>query len=500
MRAALILRQEIQSIQQNKLPDPLNAANLIKGECDIPENVIDFYLNLLNGPNYRRKRGNNGNRLAKSFSEDIIYAVSNGRIKPSKHICLGMSLKSLTNSKKIVNIINRYGHCCSYTSLEGIETEATFSSSLRSDVCPEGIVRSRNLCTGVAFNNFDRFVDTTSGKDTLHDTVGIIFQNIDNSIEHENEDNSADISTADLSNSSKKRRRTFDAITHELQPYTKTPKLYKHLQPSDASSNLLNSNSELLQQINFALMLSHYLQMPKTPMWVGFHSLLYKDTAPTQRLCYLTTINASPMNKSVVLETMKQSQQVARECGENYMQVTYDLAITKIALQIQCTEKPRYDNLFIHVGSFHIMISYFKAVGKFIDNCGITNIMVNAEMLANGSVKSYIAEKHFNRCKRLHPIVSLCLQILHFDEFLNQQNISCSDDIKIYLIKFKEERSDQPRVLPENLQDLFDRYQEFKQKTLQGEQGKTPQFYMMYINFVDYYLTLSSSIRTAKIC
>ena len=38
-----------------------------------------------------------------------------------------------------------------------------------------------NLSTGLAWNNFDRFVDTTSGKDTLHDTVGFIFQNVENS-------------------------------------------------------------------------------------------------------------------------------------------------------------------------------------------------------------------------------------------------------------------------------------------------------------------------------
>lgn len=81
-------------------------------------------------------------------------------------------------------------------------------------------------------------------------------------------------------------------------------------------------------------MLSHYLGVPKTPMWVSFHSLIYEDTAPTQKLCYLTTINRSPTDKSVVVETMKQSQQVARECGEKYMQITYDLAIAKIFLYL----------------------------------------------------------------------------------------------------------------------------------------------------------------------
>lgn len=85
LHAALILRQEIQNVKQTKLPDQLNSADLIKEECVIPEILMDFYLHLLSGPNHRRRRGDNGNRQAKYFSEDIIYAVSNGRIKPSKH-------------------------------------------------------------------------------------------------------------------------------------------------------------------------------------------------------------------------------------------------------------------------------------------------------------------------------------------------------------------------------------------------------------------------------
>ena len=61
-----------------------------------------------------------------------------------------------------------------------------------------------------------------------------------------------------------------------------------------------------------------------------------------QRVFYMTTINASPTNESVVIETMKQALQVANECGQIFMQVTYDLAIAKVALQIQSVERPRF--------------------------------------------------------------------------------------------------------------------------------------------------------------
>lgn len=111
-------------------------------------------------------------------------------------------------------------------------------------------------------------------------------------------------------------------------------------------------------------------------------------------------INSSPTNISVVFHTMLEGQRVAEECGEEYMQITYDLAIAKIALQLQSTENPNFNNQFIHIGSFHIMMAYFKTVGKYIDNCGLTNIMVDCEMIANGSVNGYLIGKHFNRCKR----------------------------------------------------------------------------------------------------
>ncbi|CAD6203987.1 GSCOCG00012671001-RA-CDS, partial [Cotesia congregata] len=112
------------------------------------------------------------------IAADLVYNVSKGKMKTNKHITLGMTLKSLISSRKIVEIINRYGHCCSYHVVEELETEATFSSSTRSELCPDGIKKSSGLNTGVAFDNFDRFVDTASGKDTLHDTVGIIYQDI----------------------------------------------------------------------------------------------------------------------------------------------------------------------------------------------------------------------------------------------------------------------------------------------------------------------------------
>jgi hypothetical protein len=43
---------------------------------------------------------------------------------------------------------------------------------------PETLLRRPDLNAGVAFDNFDLFVETLTGKDTLDDTVGIVTQDI----------------------------------------------------------------------------------------------------------------------------------------------------------------------------------------------------------------------------------------------------------------------------------------------------------------------------------
>ena len=72
----------------------------------------------------------------KSHSQDAIYALTDGNVKPSKQLKLGLVIKKLTSSRNVVEIFNRYGHSASYN------------------------------------------VETTTGKDTLHDRVGIAYQNI----------------------------------------------------------------------------------------------------------------------------------------------------------------------------------------------------------------------------------------------------------------------------------------------------------------------------------
>ena len=92
-------------------------------------------------------------------------------------------------------------------------------------------------------------------------------------------------------------------------------------------------------------------------------------------------------------ETLRLSQRVAAECGV----ITYDLAIAKPAMQIQVTESPTYDNIFITFGTFHTSMDYFTVLGSLIDGSGGPAVLTESDILAPGSLDGFLKGKHYNR-------------------------------------------------------------------------------------------------------
>ena len=59
--------------------------------------------------------------------------------------------------------------------IEEIEKEITFEAN-KGALTPHGMTCNPLLGIGLAWDNFDRFVATITGTDTLHDIVGIAYQ------------------------------------------------------------------------------------------------------------------------------------------------------------------------------------------------------------------------------------------------------------------------------------------------------------------------------------
>ena len=90
-----------------------------------------------------------------------------------------------------------------------------------------------------------------------------------------------------------------------------------------------------------------------------------KENKIIQNVWYLPQINESPTSHAVVVEILR-SLKIADEANRDSISETYDVAISEIALQVQAKEKPTFDRIFILLGSFHIEMTFFSAIGKVI--------------------------------------------------------------------------------------------------------------------------------------
>lgn len=75
-----------------------------------------------------------------------------------------------------MTVLNHLGHCISYTKDGELETELPSAIQNCKKICPEGAKYGPVM--GNAYDNFDEMVQTLSGLNTLHDTMGILYQTI----------------------------------------------------------------------------------------------------------------------------------------------------------------------------------------------------------------------------------------------------------------------------------------------------------------------------------
>ena len=66
----------------------------------------------------------------------------------------------------------------------------------------------------------------------------------------------------------------------------------------------------------------------------------------------------------MIHETLLRSQEISRACQGKFAIVSYDLLIAKVAKQIQATESPKFDNVFIQFGQFHTEYNIFRHSGR----------------------------------------------------------------------------------------------------------------------------------------
>ena len=249
--------------------------------------------------------------------------------------------------------------------------------------------------------------------------MGILYQNIPplkgNSV--------TDITPAVTKPIMKGKKRMLQVEPLSLEPYRKKPRMGTFEYEIRDVCTRPDERTEG-ETIDHAWMMCHASNLK--------NALLHNDDLPQQNVIYMNNLNLPITSLDVIQETLVITQKCATEVGQQYGVVTYDLNAAKPAMQMQVTDAPKYDDVFSMPGSFHIEMAFFKAIGKIVEESGGPKILTDSDVLAPGSLNDFLNGKHFNRCKRLHPMLALAFEILNFQSFkeASHQNIYLSNKVQ----------------------------------------------------------------------
>ena len=150
-------------IASNKKPSPWPFHPTdVESAFNVPEHLERFLLGLLTGDPDERSPSQRVASLIKSFSQDIVYAVTRGEQKPPKHWLLPYAVKTLTGNIEIIQTLNRLGHAVSYSQLEENNTALCLqkmAASLNQEVVLPASLKP-NVFTNLAWDNIDRLEES----------------------------------------------------------------------------------------------------------------------------------------------------------------------------------------------------------------------------------------------------------------------------------------------------------------------------------------------------
>jgi len=468
---ALHLRSQIMQLSKSKTPNPATVQNLKECAPEIPAQLDLFFRSLLGGltPSFRGAYKDTIDRKVTSMASDAIYNVTRGTVKPWKHTAVGLGLASLTGSKLTLQILNRAGHSISYSESKGLETEFAYSVESDERDTQDGIRLDPHLATASVWDNNDANIETLDGKQTLHATVGHTYQNVPQ------DDREATVKPTEFRDG--RNRRKFVGNEREIPPFRKS--LNQAVFVSSTASKTAKTAIPLKP-------LDRYwfwkLREGNTSLHAGFVSQFIKDPLPLQRISYMDPISRSPTNNDVVKETMIRTMNVAKETGQDYAVVTYDLAVALKAYSIQAIETPLFDKLLILLGNFHIELAFYGAVGTMINESGIEFILTEADVLAEGSMMGFIKGKFYNRCTRIHELLANVLEQKLYDRFLLDLPQEEYESLQHVMSTVPSDVSQVEAYLSDPVVTRhLQKYEDFFQTVLDGAHGSTARFWAIYI-------------------
>ena len=354
---ALYFRNLIQSIKFDK-PWPPLPEELDENYIPIPHELLDFLHTLLEGVKEDETGSYKQEICLHSIAQDIIYTVTNGKIKPAKHILLAWVVKALTGNIELINILNHLGQCVSRSKLEEIITAlVTYKCGEdANDAVPLPQFVQQKIMTCLGFDNIDRNEETLDGGHTSHRVNGIIVQ----------PDMSIEIQRPKRKDIPQSKKRSVETTSTDLSPYISGGRKNPPAIAVNLSANELPVVNLALQKNTIWTLLRQINPQQQTiSAWTGFNIKTRNNVKVSKdNIGYLPTINAPPTKLATVQEILRHCLSIKDKLELDSIICVADQAIYSKLVEIVNNNYTLYQSIVLRMGGFHTCCNLLSIIGK----------------------------------------------------------------------------------------------------------------------------------------
>ena len=521
-----------ESISKSAEEEENNAMIVSSTRDDIPTELYSLIRWILVGSEEELQtevKNRTVDRSALTICQNIMYAFKTRRQVQHKHkrpsdafriprsrenpqvLGLALTIHHDTRNKTLMNLLHAQNYCISYSRTLLLET-AIANAVVENTKKFGGLYVPPFLKKGTfvffAIDNTDLAEDTVDGKGTTHGTITAVYQKASASGEHLAP--SLEIHEA----------KNLSVLPYHvpIKPCGKPkPGPYKRDHEFEvnsggvAESYQLNTLGWMIASALSSRSAESELQV-HIPDWAGYKSLVSPGQSVSQ-------VGALPLLPEVAREwptimtvMLQASHLKTLVVGQDHPAViTFDMALYEKAVQLLDARPNLKDEIVLRLGELHTVMASLRALGTSIENSGIDDAWIEADVYGSSTVRQILKCSHYKRALSTHIYTYMALYELVLEQFftemphLMEDCLSSTKEIQEACINMASGGSDGPqciRIANTNLLEVLKKEEVIQQlKTWEEQKSSNAMFksLMNYLHRVETILFFVEASRNADI-
>ena len=103
-----------------------------------------------------------------------------------------------------------------------------------------------------------------------------------------------------------------------------------------------------------------------------------------------------------VQECLRYAEEATKEVKQESVITTFDLGVYMKAYPLIWNNPNKYQKHVVLIGTFHLVCAHLKMVGKKMAGSGLSDILLEAGLIASGSLEGVMSGKHYDRAMHCH--------------------------------------------------------------------------------------------------